>query len=126
MKLWHDDIRKPPSDWVWARTNLEAVMHLVLHWEEITEISLDHDLGLDYIDPEVYEARPEELWVLAGDSKQGDGRELVKWMIAFGYVPPKVSIHSWNPQGAREMAEMFADAGHLAFLAPFNPQTSWS
>lgn len=126
MKIWHDDVRKPPADWWWVRTNLEAVAALVYYHGEITEISLDHDLGLDHVDPDEYSLDPTELWRLQGDSKQGDGRELVKWMVKSGHVPPKVTIHSWNPDGANEMAYLFRDKGYSVTIASFNPLVSWA
>lgn len=46
MKLWIDDIRMPPdNDWEWAKTAHDAVRLLRLHWNEINEVSFDHDLG---------------------------------------------------------------------------------
>jgi hypothetical protein len=103
MKLWHDDVRRPPDEgWSWARTNKEAVYHL-LAWDavglECWEASLDHDLGDEHVDPE------EQLsYMRRGQSPDGDGVDLVKAMIALRLVPPKVTIHSWNIDGAAYMA----------------------
>lgn len=49
MKLWVDDLRPPPDDtWVWSKTSQNAIDTLMLAGlGEITEISLDHDLGGD-------------------------------------------------------------------------------
>lgn len=123
-KLWHDDIRQPPANWFWVRTNEEAKVALqLIEWDEI---SMDHDLGLDYIDPREFADNPHELWGMYGGSPRGDGRDLVRWMIETSNMPPKITIHSWNPSGAREMAALFADAGHQDVLvAAFNPQYSW-
>jgi len=97
-KLWHDDIRRPPShDWYWARTNREAVAWLLAN--ECTEASLDHDLGLHEEDPDAPAA---ELG--RGSSLEGSGVDLVKVMIHLRITPPKVTIHSWNPDGANYMA----------------------
>lgn len=44
MKLWLDDIRKPPDEgWTWA-SDAEMAMH-ILSTGHVTEVSLDHDLG---------------------------------------------------------------------------------
>tara|TARA_Y100000310_G_C20626034_1_gene785928 strand:+ start:520 stop:819 length:300 start_codon:yes stop_codon:yes gene_type:complete len=44
-KLWLDDIRHPPdTSWYWVRTYEEVVRYLA-KWP-VTEISLDHDLGV--------------------------------------------------------------------------------
>jgi hypothetical protein len=53
------------------------------------------------------------VWYVAGASDD-DGTRLVEWMCATGHVPPKITIHSWNPAGARRMAEMLTgiDPGH--------------
>lgn len=105
MRLWHDDIRPAPEGWTWARTNREA-QHLLLN-EEIEECSLDHDLGMEEVDPAM-----EGALYLAGHSPDGTGLDLVRWMIENDRVPPKVSIHSWNFDGARRMFKTLADAGH--------------
>lgn len=115
MKIWHDDIRKPPDDtWTWARTNTEAMACFA--WADskkttVEEISLDHDLGLSHIDPDVYERRAEELWVF-DERHEEDGLALVDWMCRTGHVPPRVTIHSWNPDGAQNMAARLNRFGH--------------
>ena len=43
MKLWVDDLRAPPSQWLWAKTSQEAIY--ALSRLEFEEMSLDHDLG---------------------------------------------------------------------------------
>lgn len=108
MKLWHDDVRSPPSEeWFWARTNDDAKGFFLL--EEVTECSLDHDLG----------CVPEEGVFAKGSSKEEDGLKLVKWMIRTGNVPAKVTIHSWNHARAKEMALTLTDAGYSCQVAPF-------
>lgn len=114
MKLWHDDIRKPPDEtWVWARTNEQA--KFLLTTSLVREASLDHDLGLDYLDPD---DDPDSM-LFAGDSLNGTGLDLVRWMVAQGHVPAKVTIHSWNPAGAAAMAVAFVEAGYDVFVEPF-------
>ena len=117
-KIWHDDVRTPPDGWHWARTNAQA-MDLLVNFR-VDEISLDHDLGLDYIDPEVYEGRPEELWILAGTGKD-TGLDLVNWMCDNKLVPKKVTIHSWNPVGAQNMAARLNYFGYDCVVKPFDP-----
>jgi len=43
MKLWLDDVRKPPRGWKWAKTYEQAVA--ILETGEVEAISFDHDLG---------------------------------------------------------------------------------
>jgi hypothetical protein len=42
-------------------------------------------------------------------------------MVAKNYVPPVITIHSWNPEGAKRMQQTFADAGYEAIVRPFDP-----
>lgn len=105
MKIWHDDIREPPEPgWTWVRTNKQAIRFLLeceLRGIEVTEMSLDHDLGLHESDPS-----EQATWMLAGHSPDGDGVDLVQAMCSLRLVPPKVTVHSWNPDGAARMVGM--------------------
>ena len=117
MKVWHDDVRAAPEGWVRARNNDEAKRLLLTG--EVTEISLDHDLGAD--DAEQFERDSEEWWnamARAGQSVE-TGFSLVEWMCQTGNVPPKVTIHSWNPAGADRMAARLNFFGHDCTVAPF-------
>lgn len=145
-KLWHDDVRRPPDNtWLWARTNAEAVAFLLdrdtkaireelccciadplgrglcdycmdddYRPDPITECSLDHDLGREDVDPD-----DPESYFIAGSSQYGSGLDLVTWMIANDRVPEKVTIHSWNPAGAKAMAYALYDANYGCVIEPF-------
>jgi hypothetical protein len=105
VKLWHDDIRLPPDDsWVWARTNEQAKAILIGTIGFPSECSLDHDLGLHECDPH------EEDADLRMGQAADTGYDLVKWMVEADCVPPKVTIHSWNTQGAKNMADYIVNA----------------
>lgn len=59
MRLWFDDIRRPPdASWLWARTleQAQAILSTVL----LEEASLDHDLGLHDVDPDEYLAMTDD------------------------------------------------------------------
>lgn len=87
MKLWHDDMRRPPDDsWTVARTNEEALK--LLTENDVVEASFDYQLAL-------------------GE----DGLELAEAMAIRELVPPRVNCHSWSPGGAEAMAQVFRDAG---------------
>ena len=125
MKLWHDDIRPAPKGWVWARTNEQAkslIEGAVLRGD-FEEASLDHDLGLHDIDPET---TPDAIFLKGQDAETG--LDLVKWMCNLSYLPPKVRIHSWNPDGAMSMAlclnahAMEHDMDVLIDIHPFSPE----
>lgn len=98
MNLWHDDMRVPPEGWEWAKSNEEAKQ--LLSNNDVQAISMDHDM------------RPEHYTNL-GVSMSGSGLDLVKWMIENDKVPPDITIHSWNPTGARRMAELLRSHGHF-------------
>ena len=92
MKVFLDDIRDAPDGtWHIARSAEEARKLLEIH--NVTELSLDHDLG--YLDQ-------------YGRPGEPTGYDLVKWMI--DYLPPamwplRIYIHTANPTGR---ANMFA------------------
>ena len=90
MKIWLDDIREAPAAWYWAKTVGEVKWHLLGDFD-VTEISLDHDLG---------EGQP-------------TGYDFIKWLekeiMTGGVSPslitiPEIRVHSTNPVG-RAMIE---------------------
>lgn len=114
MRLWHDDIRTPPDEsWTWARTNDAAKW--LLQSGKVTEISMDHDLGLHDVDPAAYD-QPD---LLKGQAEE-TGYDLVKWMCESGHLPGTITIHSWNPPGAKRMQQRFRDFGVNAEVRPFD------
>lgn len=120
-KLWHDDVRPPPEGWEWARTNDAA--KAVLSEREVVEISLDHDLGLHGVDiPDPAEDPDGYLdAVCQRGQAEETGLDLVVWMIENEVVPPKVTIHSWNPDGAKAMAARLNHFGYSCRIAAFSP-----
>lgn len=123
MKIWHDDIRKAPEGWVWVRTNDEAKDLLMNAPEPVGAISMDHDLGLHDMDPDEYVMMDGELAhasFLAGRSEE-TGYHLVCWMCDQALVPPNVTIHSWNPVGAIDMAARLNYFGYDCVIKPFDP-----
>lgn len=114
-KLWFDDIRPAPEGWQWARTVEQAI--LILRANNVTAISLDHDLGLHHYTEAQIEA-DEELIFGRGQAEE-TGLDLVHWMIANNKVPEKIAVHSWNPDGARRMIATLNDAGHYVARIPY-------
>jgi len=114
IRLWHDDIRPAPAGWVWARTN--AAAQEILKTGNVVEISMDHDLGLDGVSEQEINDNPEFLFG-KGQSEQ-TGLDLVHWMIDRDLVP-KVTIHSWNPDGARAMAARLNRFGYDCTISPY-------
>jgi len=86
-----DDVREAPQGWTVCRTILNAI--LAISTLEVEEISLDHDNGA------------------------GECFCPVAYYVAQKYRdsanPPKITIHSSNPVGAREMQLILEREGGL-------------
>jgi len=118
-KLWHDDVRRPPDEsWLWARTNDEAIEFL--RAGGVTEVSLDHDLGLEDADPD-----SEGAYRRVGSSPRGTGADLASWMCDNDLVPPKVSVHSWNSDGVEAIVAVFQGHGVDVTVAAYRPTYRW-
>ena len=119
MILWMDDDhlrsalayqRMKPEDannTMWAQTALEAIDILRDYRDDLTLVSLDHDLGgTTYQD-----SRAENC-----------GMEVVRWLEKqnsklFKHV--EFVVHSWNLTAARTMHLRLLDAGYRACRKPF-------
>lgn len=90
MKLFLDDVRIAPTDWVQIRWPEDAIA--VLKSGNVKEISLDHDLG---------------------DDSRGTGYDVLKWIeeavVTSDFKPPKIHIHTSNP-AARKRMELAKEA----------------
>lgn len=84
LKVWLDDERPAPPGWIHVRTPDEAIHYLKSG--NVTEISLDHDLGL-------FNERDEQT-----------GYNVLLWIeeqqMFNNFDPPKMAVHSAN-SGAR-------------------------
>lgn len=84
MKVFLDDERKTPDGWVRVYWPDEAIA--LLRTGEVTEISLDHDLG---------------------DDTRGTGYDVVLWLeeavATDGFVPPAITVHSANTPARKRM-----------------------
>ncbi len=84
MKVYLDDERTTPEGWVrtyWPEDTIE-----LLKTGEVTELSLDHDLG---------------------DDERGTGYDVVLWIeeavYTRGFIPPFVKVHSANASARLKM-----------------------
>lgn len=102
INLWHDDIREAPDGWRWAKTNAQAQELLINNNVQIC--SLDHDLGATPT------GSPDDIYLI-GNSAQGNGTDLVQWMIDNHLLPPIIYIHSMNIVGAMHMEALLKKAG---------------
>ena len=81
MKLWLDDNRVPPIDYIWVKTAPEAIQYLMSGLVE--EASLDHDLGL---------------------LDCGTGYDVVLFLEQCPqFWPDHVAVHSRNPVASKRM-----------------------
>ena len=92
MKLWVDDIRRPPDGtWIWVSHPDIAIWHLINY--SVSEMSLDHDLGVGATE----------------DCKEYDitTRPIVLWLCEHEHDWPEfVHVHSMNPVGKRWLLDM--------------------
>jgi hypothetical protein len=95
MRVYLDDERATPDGW--TRTFWPDEVIALLKTGEVSELSLDHDLG---------------------DDERGTGYDVVLWIeeaVALeGFVPPKISVHSAN-SSARD--KMLSGIGSIEKLA---------
>ena len=83
MKIWLDDLRIPPQNYVWCKSVNEAIKIISTNKKDIVELNLDHDLG-DF----------------AKDG--GDGIKLIDWCIENSFFP-FIILHTANPVGKKNM-----------------------
>ena len=94
MKVWLDDLREAPPGWVRVRTPEVAIG--LLETGDVTEISLDHDLGL--VDGERERTGYDVLLWLEREVAEG------RWVFPL----PQISVHSANPVGRKRMEQAIA------------------
>ena len=84
MKVFLDDLRTPPPDWILVAWPEEAIA--LLKTGQVTDISLDHDLG---------------------DDERGTGYDVLLWIeeavALHGFQPPSITIHSANYSARSKM-----------------------
>jgi hypothetical protein len=84
MKVYLDDVREAPEGWrrVWWPDEAIALLEA----GDVTDISLDHDLG---------------------DDARGTGYDVIRWIeeavVTRQFIPPRIVIHSANPVGRDRM-----------------------
>jgi len=102
MKLWLDDIRKPPWGYdFWAKTADEAIAILQEH--PIEHCSLDHDLA----DEHYAKQRPAGYMGAPGIDRGGytekTGYAVLEWMHEHNRWVPDISVHTLNGRGGDDM-----------------------
>lgn len=84
LRVFLDDERTAPTGWVQVRWPDEAIALLELG--QVSEISLDHDLG---------------------DDERGTGYDVILWLeeavVVRGFKAPKIKVHSANTSAKEKM-----------------------
>ncbi|KZX81326.1 hypothetical protein A3715_17035 [Oleiphilus sp. HI0009] len=84
MKVYLDDVREAPFGWKRAYWPKDTINLLQKH--NVTQLSLDHDLGND---------------------KKGTGYDVLLWIedqvINNGFKPPSITVHSANISARHKM-----------------------
>ena len=109
MKLYIDDIRQCPEGWQIARTVTEAIRFIHRFKEEITHISIDHDIcyeinGVTISSPETFAPVAMYLAIMV---KEDIDRRI-----------PNIVVHSANPIGAREIQDILKESNVYAEYIP--------
>lgn len=95
MKVYLDDERATPPGWTRVYWPDEVIA--LLESGEVTEISLDHDLG---------------------DDERGTGYDVVLWIeeavVTRGFRPPIMKVHSANSSAREKMERGIAAIERLA------------
>jgi len=98
MRVYLDDERPTPKGWV--RTYSARATIRLLQTGEVTELSLDHDLGGGTWDAPEFEPF-------------GNGYEVLVWLeeqvMVHGFKPPKLYVHTAN-SAARVRMEQAVEA----------------
>lgn len=118
MKLWVDDIRNAPDEsWTVARSVDSAISFIQQFGTQITEISLDHDISHQVGMGEVSRPYPcvETFTAVARYMA-----EFYKETVAEYNGVPKVTVHSSNPMGAKNIQFILKDFPDVTYK-PYGP-----
>ncbi len=108
MKLYIDDIREAPEGWTLARTINEAINIISMYGQEITDISLDHDISHQVKVGEVSRPYP------CNETFKAVAHYIVTfWTLEFYRDKtikfPNITLHTANPVGAERMEAILED-----------------
>jgi hypothetical protein len=93
FKIFLDDIRVPSDEsWIVIKSYSEFIDFIIIHdFKLISEISLDHDLGLI-------------------SETEKTGYDVAKWLIDYSIdnqlILPLIKVHSANPVGAKNIISL--------------------
>lgn len=115
IKIWVDDIRKAPdASWITCKTVESAISAIARFGDEITEISLDHDISHQVRVGDI--SRPYPCDETFKSVAHFIGMRIIKNFYKVqsmgdieDYWNPKITIHSANSVGAEEMKKILVD-----------------
>lgn len=100
MKIWLDDIREPPLDWVWVKNAKDAWYVICMAYKrgQFEGVSFDHDLGED-----------------------GTGYDLACLMECFSVYPSIfINIHSANPVGVENIKKAMENNNYYITVTTYD------
>lgn len=131
MKLFLDDVRVPPNclhymekrigklvslyseEWKVVSTYNDFVKVIINHYNEITHISFDHDLGEDVALAAIERGMSKTQARKKLKKNVQSGYDCAKFVKAFyeelGLDLPVLLIHSMNPVGTERIINLFKD-----------------
>lgn len=111
MKLYVDDIRTSPDDsWNICRTALSAIRAIDMFGEQITDITLDHDISHQIVMLDM--SRP----FACNETFEIVARYIALFRAMNEHFNPIVSIHTSNPAGAQRMKEILERVGFMPVI----------
>lgn len=105
VPFFSGEYRRADSEFIFVR-NAEEFRTYLLNHSMPDVISFDHDLAEGH-----YTGQP---------TTERNGDYCAKWAIKNGYIPKHVIVHSYNPNGAKNIADRFKANGVPVTVKPFD------
>jgi CheY-like chemotaxis protein len=100
----------------------EHDIHFARNYREAVRLLASHRFDVAFLDHDLADFTADGERLAARDDNELTGTDVAKW-IAGAMEPASwpgiVVVHSWNPVGARRMADILIDAGLRVRIAPF-------
>jgi hypothetical protein len=121
LKMFLDDVRPCPAGWHPVRSVQEAKTFVKQNAGKIVAMSLDHDLGICYCTPCLFQSGEEPCQDVNGaivcdcecrHENAPSGYDFLVWIAETGNWPTfPPTVHSANPVGAQNMRNFISDWG---------------
>lgn len=87
MKVWLDDIRKPPKGYIWCKNYNEIIF--ILMNKKVSIVDFDHDLG-----------------------EEKSGYDVAKFIVENNIEIDSFKVHSQNPVGRDNIIHLLTHYGY--------------